>query len=55
MNSFQLSSQELSLIALVFNEELKRIENEFPEDLADSESYASQIKLLHRRILSFVP
>lgn len=54
MTSLQLSNQELALMALVFNEELKRIEKEFAEDLTDSESYASQIKLLHRRILSSV-
>ena len=54
MTFLQLSNQERALIALVFNEELKRIETECPEALTDSESYASRIKTLHRRILSSV-
>ena len=50
-----LSDFELGILAIVLNEELKRIEYESPLAFRDPETYASNLKVLHRRILSTIP
>jgi len=55
MASLDLSSFEISTLAIVLNEELKRIEDETPFAFNEPDTYASHLKTLHRRILSTVP
>lgn len=50
-----LNDFELGILAIVLNEELKRIEYESPLAFHDPETYASNLQTLHRRILSTIP
>lgn len=55
MTTINLSSFEIGVLALVLNEELKRIEDETPFAFDEPDTYASALKQLHRRVLSIVP
>jgi len=55
MTSLSFDFIELGLLSMALNAELQRLEAEFPEEFNDDESYAGQLKKLHRRLLSTVP
>lgn len=55
MNVFRFSNQQLACLAIVLGAELHRLEQDNPEALLDPQSYAFQVKKLHRLVLSTVP